>query len=160
MSLLPHLATQMYYDISASVISQDAADATAALLTLKLQTALLQTVTLTWLFLGLSGIFRMLRCLAWRETEGVFACFRKGIASGWKHAVAIGLSAGLLQLLRTLAEMLFYGFAKYLPGALYAILVVPVFLWTMTLDTVYCKRFGNLLSGAAVLYIRTAPLTV
>ena len=157
---LPHLATLMYYDISASVLSQETADISSALFTLRLGTSLFQTATYTLLFFGLGGIFHLLRTLAWREPAEVFRGFFSGLRSGWKHFTVLGVCVGVLRLSCTLAETMFYGFAKYLPGALFTFLAVPVLLYAAALEVVYRKTFRNLLSSAAVLYVRTVPVTL
>ena len=157
---LPHIATLMYYDIGASVIAQGSADTAAKLVTLKLQTTLLQILTYTVLFFGLSGVVYLLRQLVWREPTGFFDGWWTGVRSNGLRFAAFGFCVGLLQGLNTFAEVLLHGFGRYLPRALFVGIVMPVLLYALTLNVVYRKKFGNLLSSAVVLYLKTVPVTL
>ena len=158
--LLPHIATLMYYDIGASVIAQGSTDTAAKLVTLRLQTTLLQILTYTVLFFGLSGVVYLLRQLVWREPTGFFDGWWTGVRSNGLRFAVFGFCVGLLQGLNTFAEVLLHGFGRYLPRALFVGIVMPVFLYALTLNVVYRKKFGNLLSSAVVLYLKTVPVTL
>lgn len=158
--LLPDIAVLTYNDIAASVISQGGEDVASKIVTLRLQTSLLQVVSYVVLFLGASGVFYLFRQLAWDEPTPIFSGWRKGVKQNWKHYTFFGVCVGILNVLNTFAEVLLHGFVKYVPRALFVLIVVPVLLYAAILDVVYSKKIGNLLSSAATLYFKTLPITL
>lgn len=158
--LLPDIAVLTYNDIAASVISQGGEDVASKIVTLRLQTSLLQVISCVVLFFGASGVFYLLRQLAWDEPTPIFSGWRKGVKQNWKHYTFFGVCVGILNVLNTFAEVLLHGFVKYVPRALFVLIVVPVLLYAAILDVVYSKKIGNLLSSAATLYFKTLPITL
>lgn len=158
--LLPDIAVLTYNDIAASVISQGGEDVASKIVTLRLQTSLLQVVSCVVLFFGASGVFYLFRQLAWDEPTPIFSGWRKGVKQNWKHYTFFGVCVGILNVLNTFAEVLLHGFVKYVPRALFVLIVVPVLLYAAILDVVYSKKIGNLLSSAATLYFKTLPVTL
>ena len=158
--LLPDIAVLTYNDIAASVISQGGEDVASKIVTLRLQTSLLQVISCVVLFFGASGVFYLLRQLAWDEPTPIFSGWRKGVKQNWKHYTFFGVCVGILNVLNTFAEVLLHGFVKYVPRALFVLFVVPVLLYAAILDVVYSKKIGNLLSSAATLYFKTLPTTL
>lgn len=158
--LLPDIAVLTYNDIAASVISQGGEDVASKIVTLRLQTSLLQVVSCVVLFFGASGVFYLFRQLAWDEPTPIFSGWRKGVKQNWKHYTFFGVCVGILNVLNTFAEVLLHGFVKYVPRALFVLIVVPVLLYATILDVVYSKKIGNLLSSAATLYFKTLPITL
>lgn len=158
--LLPDIAVLTYNDIAASVISQGGEDVASKIVTLRLQTSLLQVISCVVLFFGASGVFYLLRQLAWDEPTPIFSGWRKGVKQNWKHYTFFGVCVGILNVLNTFAEVLLHGFVKYVPRALFVLIVVPVLLYAAILDVVYSKKIGNLLSSAATLYFKTLPTTL
>lgn len=158
--LLPDIAVLTYNDIAASVISQGGEDVASKIVTLRLQTSLLQVVSCVVLFFGASGVFYLLRQLAWDEPTSIFSGWWKGVKQNRKHYTFFGVCVGILNVLNTFAEVLLRGFVKYVPRALFVLIVVPVLLYAAILDVVYSKKIGNLLSSAATLYFKTLPITL
>lgn len=158
--LLPDIAVLTYNDIAAAVISQGGEDVASKIVTLRLQTSLLQVVSCVVLFFGASGVFYLFRQLAWDEPTPIFSGWRKGVKQNWKHYTFFGVCVGILNVLNTFAEVLLHGFVKYVPRALFVLIVVPVLLYAAILDVVYSKKIGNLLSSAATLYFKTLPITL
>lgn len=158
--LLPDIAALTYNDIAASVISQSGEDVASKIVTLRLQTSVLQIICYIVLFFGASGVFYLLRQLAWDEPTSIFSGWWQGVKQNWKHYTFLGVCVGILNVLNTFAEVLLHGFVKYVPRALFVLVVVPVLLYAAILDVVYIKKLGNLLSGAATLYFKTLPITL
>lgn len=158
--LLPNIAVLTYNDIAASVISQGSEDVASKIVTLRLQTSLLQVVCYVVLFFGASGVFYLFRQLAWDDPTPIFSGWWQGVKQNWKHYTFLGVCAGILNVLNTFAEVLLHGFVKYLPRSLFVFIVVPVLLYAAILDVVYSKKLGNLLSSAATLYFKTLPVTL
>lgn len=158
--LLPHFATQIHYDIFASAIIKSTGDVAEKIITLRLKTSLMQVVTYPILFTGASGVAYLLRQLAWRKPFSVVGdCFR-GIKRNWKHFLLLGVLTGVLNVINTFSEVMTRGFIKYIPTAVTVLLVVPTLLYSSVLDVVYDKKPVNLLSSAATLYLKTAPVTL
>ena len=158
--LLPDIAVLTYNDIAAAVISQGGEDVASKIVTLRLQTSLLQVISCVVLFFGASGVFYLFRQLAWDEPTPIFSGWWKGVKQNWKHYTFFGVCVGILNVLNTFAEVLLHGFVKYVPRALFVLIVVPVLLYAAILDVVYSKKIGNLLSSAATLYFKTLPITL
>lgn len=156
--VLPMLVLLARYDIVAATI--DSENASNKLITLQLQTSLLQIFTYVFLFCGLAGILYLFRQLCWDEYASFWDGWWKGVKNGWKHFVAIGLIVGVSNAINTFAQVLFHGFVRFVPQALFVCIVLPVVLHMFTADTVYNKKFGNLLSCAAVMYFKTMPVTL
>ena len=70
---LPNIAVLTYNDIAASVISQGIEDIASKIVTLRLQTSLLQVVSYVVLFFGASGVFYLLRQFAWDVPTPIFS---------------------------------------------------------------------------------------
>ena len=158
--MLPFLALLTYYDIYASVISQSGNDVSDKIVTLKLQTSLLEIIACMVLFFGLGGIFYLLRQLSWGEPTSVLAGWWHGAKQNGKRFVLIGVCVGVLNAINVFAEVLLHGFVRYIPSALFVVFVLPVLLYVVVLDVVYDKKTGNLLSSAVTMYCKTVPITL
>ena len=106
-------------------------------------------------FLGLAGIYRVIRNYIWGEGVIFGADFFLGIKQNWKHFVINGL----------VSSTLFYGvylatayinvpFVKYLPLAVAILFIFPAILVHMNLTVIYKNNYFAQFRNAFVIYVR------
>lgn len=106
-------------------------------------------------FLGLAGIYRIIRNYIWGEGVIFGSDFFLGIKQNWKHFLINGL----------VSSTLFYGvylatayinvpFVKYLPLAFAILFIFPVILVHMNLTVIYKNNYFVQFKNAFVIYIR------
>ena len=106
-------------------------------------------------FLGLAGIYRVIRNYVWGEGVIFGSDFFLGIKQNWKHFAIDGL----------VSSTLFYGvylatayinvpFVKYLPLALAILFIFPTILVHMNLTVIYKNNYFVQFRNAFVIYIR------
>ena len=107
------------------------------------------------LFVGLAGIYRIIRNYIWAEGVILKADFFIGIKQNWKHFVITGFMFSLLYYVIYLSA--FYinvPFIKYLPLAFCVIAIYPALLVSMNLTVIYKNSYLMQLKNAFILSIK------
>ena len=109
------------------------------------------------LFLGLAGIYRIIRNYIWGEGVLFGADFFLGIKQNWKLFLVDGLLFSLLYYGVYLATVyISVPFLKYLPLAIAAVLLYPILLIHLNLSVIYKNGYFKQLMNASVIYFRKA----
>ena len=106
-------------------------------------------------FLGLAGIYRLIRNYIWGEGVIFGSDFLLGIKRNWKHFVLNGLLASSLFYAVYLATVYInIPFIKYLPLVFAILLIFPVILVHMNLTVIYKNSYLYQFKNASIIYIR------
>lgn len=106
-------------------------------------------------FIGLAGIYRIIRNYIWAEGVIFGSDFFIGIKQNWKHFLLSGL----------IMSLLFYGvylatvyisvpFLKYLPLVIVIMFIYPVILIHMNLTVIYKNSYLHQLKNAFIIYLK------
>lgn len=107
------------------------------------------------LFLGLAGIYRVIRNYIWGEGVIFGSDFFLGIKQNWKHFVINGLvSATLFYGVYLATAYIDVPFIKYLPLAFAILFLFPAILVHMNLTVIYKNNYFVQFRNAFVIYVR------
>ena len=128
--------------------------------------AVLSAPCLILFFLGLSGVIRVVRQLAWEENAMVFPNFMLGLRQNWKQFLPTGLLFGLgytfakigwHSALATQAESVWM---QGIALGLLIFLIAPLVACCTVVIAVYNNSFGGNLRLAAYVYLKSPLKTV
>lgn len=167
---LPLLLIAVYEDTYVLTVSEDPGIAQesipAIIAPLHIYCALLSVPSLAIFFLGLSGVIRVVRQLAWEENVMVFQDFMIGLRQNWKQFLPTGLLFGLgytlakvgwHSALATQAESVW---VQGIVLGLLVFLVAPLVACCIVVIAVYNNSFGGNLKLAAFVYLKNPLKTV
>ena len=112
-------------------------------------------------FLGLSGVIRVMRQLAWEENAMVFPDFMVGLRQNWKQFLPIGFLFGLgyafakIGWHTALAAQADSAWLQGIALGLLIFLVAPLVACSMIVIAVYNNRFWGNFRLAAYVYLKT-----
>jgi len=118
------------------------------------------------LFIGLSGLVRIIRRLIWQEDIFFWFDFRKGVKENWGSFLASGLIVGVANW--TVQLLIRYGYfidhSSWYEWALpisiaVAVLLIPILTYTLVQTDIYVLSFSAKMKNAFLLTMRTAPAT-
>lgn len=106
-------------------------------------------------FIGLSGIYRIVRNYIWAEGVILKSDFFIGIKQNWMHFAISGLIFALIYYGSYLAILYIdVPMLKYLPLALSVVLIYPVILVHMNLTVIYKNSYLAQFKNAFLLYVK------
>ena len=153
---IPLLVSLFIKDLKAiSIVSVSEGNETSALFINDLFYAVFIIPSSVIFFVGLSGIYRIMRNYIWAEGVIFKSDFIIGIKRNWLHFAITGF----------LFSLLFYGlylatvyistpFVRYLPLAICFIVIYPVFLVHMNLTVIYKNNYFIQFKNGFVLYVK------
>ena len=107
------------------------------------------------LFVGLAGIYRIIRNYIWAEGVILKADFFIGIKQNWKHFAITGFMFSLLYYAIYLSAFFInVPFIKYLPLAFCVIAIYPALLVSMNLTVIYKNSYLVQFKNAFILSIK------
>lgn len=167
---LPLLLISVYEDTYILTVSEDpgiAQETIPALIApLHIFCALLSAPCLVLFFLGLSGVIRVVRQLAWEENVMVFQDFMVGLRQNWKQFLATGLIFGLCYTFAkigwhsALATQTDSVWGQGIVLGLLVFLIAPLAACCTVVIAVYNNRFEDNLKLATYLYLKNPLKTV
>lgn len=152
----PLLASLFIKDLKAiSIVSKSEGSDTTALFLNDLFYSVFIIPSSIIFFVGLSGIYRIIRNYIWAEGVIFKSDFFIGIKQNWKHFAITGF----------LVSFIFYGlylstvyieipFIRYLPIAICFIFIYPAFLVHMNLTVIYKNNYFMQFKNGFVLYVK------
>ena len=106
-------------------------------------------------FIGLAGIYRIIRNYIWGEGVIFKSDFLIGIKQNWKHFLISGLLFSLLYYCVYIASVFIaVPFVRYLPLAFVLLFVYPVIFIHMNLTVIYKNNYLMQSKNAFILYIK------
>lgn len=165
---LPFLFSTMAQDLFQSVLYQRVAEGTltegaAAVYATSYQNLFPLVEVLCYLLLsvGLAGLSRIVKRLAWEENVSLGADFAKGVKQNGKQYALLGLLAGLAAFLgRYVANLSGGTWWGYLPGLLMAVVLGPAAAYLTVTIAVYDLKFRDQVKYALILYSKSIPKTL
>lgn len=167
---LPLLLIAVYEDTYLLTVAEDPGipqETIPALISpLHIFCALLSAPCLAIFFLGLSGVIRVVRQLAWEENVGVFRDFTVGVRQNWKQFLPAGLLFGLCYGLAKIgwhSALATQAASVWVQGIILGFLiffVAPLIACSVVIIAVYDNRFGDNLRLSAYLYLKNPLKTV
>ena len=128
--------------------------------------AVLSFPCLVLFFLGLSGVIRVVRQLAWEENAMVFPDFMIGFRQNWKQFLPIGILFGLGYTLAKIgwhSALATQGDSVWIQGILLGLLVfliAPLVACSMVVIAVYNNSFWGNLKLATFVYLKSPFKTI
>jgi len=169
-SALPLFLIAVYEDTYILTVADDpgiAQETIPALIApLHIFCAVLSAPCLVLFFLGLSGVIRVVRQLAWEENAMVFPDFLVGFRQNWKQFLPVGVLFGLSY---TVAKIGFHSAlatqanSVWIQGILLGLLiflVAPLVACCIVVIAVYNNGFWDNLKLAAYVYLKNPIKTV
>ena len=169
-SALPLFLIAVYEDTYILTVAEDpgiAQETIPALIApLHIFCAVLSAPCLVLFFLGLSGVIRVVRQLAWEENAMVFPDFLVGFRQNWKQFLPVGVLFGLSY---TVAKIGFHSAlatqanSVWIQGILLGLLiflVAPLVACCIVVIAVYNNGFWDNLKLAAYVYLKNPIKTV
>ena len=109
----------------------------------------------TIFFLGLAGIYRIIRNYIWGEGVILKSDFFIGIKQNWKHFVISGLLFSLLYYVVYLASVFInIPFIRYFPFSFILLFIYPAILVNMNLTVIYKNNYLMQFRNGFILYIK------
>lgn len=137
-------------------------EAIASLNSLRVLVALVDIPCWACLAIGLAGVTRIIRQLAWGEPIFFFSDLKQGIKdSSWRF-VAIFAICALLNFVREFCQrwLTDISILAFSPLVLLVFVVLPVALWMLSQSTIYRVGFGKAFSNGVAFYGKTILQTL
>lgn len=167
---LPLLLIAVYEDSYILTVSEDPAISQetipALIAPLHIFCAVLSVPCLILFFLGLSGVIRVVRQLAWEENVMVFPDFMVGLRQNWKQFLPTGVLFGISYSLAKIgwhSALATQADSVWLQGialGLLIFLIAPLVACTIVVIAIYSNSFGDNLKLAAFVYLKNPLKTV
>lgn len=166
---LPLLCAEMFTDVVGTSIydrMQKAeiteTEAIAALNSLRVLVALIDIPCWTCLAVGIAGVTRIIRQLAWGEPIFFFSDFKQGIRDNAWRFVAIFAICALLNFMREFCQRWLTDISvlAFVPFVLLIFVLLPVALWMLAQSTIYKVGFAKSFSNGVAFYGKTILQTL
>lgn len=167
---LPLLLIAVYEDSYLLTVYEDPGipqEAIPALIApLHIYCAILSAPCIVLFFLGLSGVIRVVRQLAWEENVMVFPDFMVGFRQNWKQFLPLGLIFGLgytfakIGWHNALATQANSVWVQGIGLGLLIFLIAPLVACAVVVIAIYSNSFGGNLKLAAFVYLKRPLKTV
>ena len=164
-SALPLLLIAIYEDSYILTLSEDPGidpkNVPALIAPLHIYCAILSAPCLILFFLGLSGVIRIVRQLAWEENAMVFPDFMVGIRQNWKQFLPVGLLFALFYALAkigwhsALASQADSVWVQGITLGLLVFLIAPLVSCSTVVIAVYNNSFWGNLRLSAYVYLKS-----
>lgn len=155
---LPFLVSELVQDVYQTSLYQSGAENEAAalyLVTFRNVFAALDVLFYVFTSIGLAGLSRIIKRLAWEEPVNVWGDFGKGVQQNGRHYALLGLLTGLAGFACR------YGTQDHiLPSIAAGILLGPLAAYMTVSIAVYSLRFMDHLKYALLLYVKDVPRTL
>lgn len=163
-SALPLFLIALYEDSYFYTVTEDPSfsqdEAAALLAPLHIYCALFSAPALALLFLGLSGVVRVLRQLAWGENVMLFHDFTLGFRQNWKQIFPVGILFGIFFALAKIgwySALVSQADSVWIQGILMGLLsffVAPVTAYSIVVIAIYSNTLWGNLKLAIYIYLK------
>lgn len=163
---LPLFAVRFTTDLLVTAVREQFEDNTitaeacnATIQTVQLFSSLINVVSYLIFGIGVVGILRLVRKMAWSEP----VCFWQDFAIGVKQNIGgllCFLALGLLNAFNSVIMQNNDGLFAYVPLCVYVVILLPIILHVLVQLSVYNHKAWDLISSSAFVYIKTLPISV
>ncbi len=151
------LVTAVREQLQSNIISQDTYEATVQ--TIQLFSALINVVSYIIFGIGIVGILRQVRKMAWSEPVSFWGDFSIGVKQN-KGGLLCFLAIGLLNAFNSVVMQNNDGLFAYVPLCAYVLILLPIILHILVQLSIYNHKAWDLISSSAFVYIKTLPVSV
>lgn len=164
---LPLFAVRMYADMSVATLYAKykkelltAEQYNGAVATVTLVASALNVVGFLVLAVGLSGVVRQVRRMAWSEPLEFWRDFAVGIKQNVGRYLIVFFVLGLLNAFDSVVMQTRDDVLSYIPLCLYVFVVFPIALHMLVQVAVYNHKFGDIFATSAFVYVKTLPVSI
>lgn len=163
---LPFFAVRLFADLSVLTLAQrhDAAEITdeqykQTLAMINLAVPLFNIVSHLVFAVGLSGVMRQIRQLAWSQSTPFWKDFVVGVKQNVGVYLIVFLIVGVLNAANVATMQLNLGFLSYVPMCMFVIVILPIAFHALVQIAVYKHKFWSTFTNSALVYFKTIPLS-
>ena len=163
---LPFFAVRLFADLSVLTLAQrhDAAEINdeqykQTLAMINLAVSLFNIVSHLVFAVGLSGVMRQIRQLAWSQSTPFWKDFVVGVKQNVGGYLIVFLIVGVLNGANVATMQLNLGFLSYVPMCMFVIVILPIALHALVQIAVYKHKFWSTFTNSALVYFKTIPLS-
>ena len=131
-----------------------------AVATVTLVASALNVVGFLVLAVGLSGVVRQVRRMAWSEPLEFWRDFAVGIRQNVGRYLIVFFVLGLLNAFDSVVMQTRDDVLSYIPLCLYVFVVFPIALHMLVQVAVYNHKFGDIFATSAFVYVKTLPVSI
>lgn len=164
---LPLFAVRMYADMSVATLYDKykqelltAEQYNGAVATVTLVASALNVVGFLVLAVGLSGVVRQVRRMAWSEPLEFWRDFAVGIKQNVGRYLIVFFVLGLLNAFDSVVMQTRDDVLSYIPLCLYVFVVFPIELHMLVQVAVYNHKFGDIFATSAFVCVKTLPVSI
>lgn len=163
---LPLLAVRFYTDLMVSTVQQSFAaqqitqiQLEGTVQTIQLFSSLINILCYGILGVGVMGVIRIVKRLAWSESVSFWQDFAIGVRQNL-GGVWCFVAMGLLNAFHTVVLQNDSGLLTFLPWCLYAFVWLPILLHIIVQISIYNHKAWDIITTSAFVYIKTAPVSI
>lgn len=164
---LPFFAVRLFADLSVLTLAQQnaAGEITeeqykSTLYVINLAVPLFNVISYVVFAVGLSGVMRQIKQLAWSQSISFWKDFALGVKQNVGGYIVVFALLGVLNAANVVVMQLDVGFLSYVPLCVFVLVVLPIALHAMVQIAIYTHKFWDTFSCSALLYCKTAPLSI
>ncbi len=164
---LPLFAVRMYADMSVATLYDKykqelltAEQYNGAVATVTLVASALNVVGFLVLAVGLSGVVRQVRQMAWSEPLEFWRDFAVGIKQNAGRYLIVFFVLGLLNAFDAVVMQTRNDVLSYVPLCLYVFILLPSALHMLVQVAIYNHKFGDIFATSAFVYLKTLPVSI
>ena len=164
---LPFFAVRLFADLSVLTLSQhlEAGKITEeqyknTVYIINLAVPLFNIVSHLVFAVGLSGVMRQIRQLAWSQSTPFWKDFVVGVKQNVGGYLIVSLIVGVLNAANVATMQLNLGFLSYVPMCMFVIVILPIALHALVQIAVYKHKFWSTFTNSVLVYFKTIPLSL
>ena len=109
---------------------------------------------------GLSGVMRQIRQLAWLQPTPFWQDFAVGVRQNVGAYLIVFALLGVLNAANLAVMQFDIGFVSFVPLCMFVLLILPIALHALVQIAVYKHGFWNTFTNSAMVYFKTVPLSI
>lgn len=164
---LPLFAVRMYADLSVAKLYDSykqglltADDYNGAVSTVTLVASACNVVGYLVLSVGLSGVIRQVRQMAWSQPLSFGSDFAVGVKQNACRYLIVFFVLGLLNAFDAVVMQTRNDVLSYIPLCLYVFILLPSALHMLVQVAIYNHKFGDIFATSAFVYLKTLPVSI
>ena len=164
---LPLFAVRMYADMSVASLYDKykqglftADEYNGSIATITLVASSLNVGGFLILAVGLSGLVRQVRQMAWSEPIEFWQDFAVGIKQNVAKYLIVFAVLGLLNAFDSVVMQIRTDVLSYIPLCVYLFVIFPIALHMLVQIAIYNHKLGDIFVTSAFVYVKTLPISV
>lgn len=109
---------------------------------------------------GLSGVMRQIRQMAWSQPTPFWQDFAVGVKQNVGAYLIVFSLLGVLNAANLAVVQFDIGFVSFVPLCIFILIILPVALHALVQIAVYKHKFTSIFVNSALVYFKTVPLSI